>query len=67
MEIDISDIDFARLRDDLRDYFGTAVSSFPMAMADVVNVDTASNIELLNIINQTSLNILDYVKNDYKK
>ncbi len=64
MNIDINDIDFDALRRDLINYFGTATPMFPMAYVDVINVDSASDIELLNIINQTSLNILDYVKND---
>ncbi len=65
MEIDINDIDFDSLRDDLRDYYGAAVSSSPFAMADVVNVDSASDIDLLNIINNTSLDIRNYIKGDY--
>lgn len=61
MEIDIDDIDFDSLRDDLRDYFGSATPYFPFAMVDVINVDSCSDLELLNIINQTNLNIMDYV------
>ena len=67
MEIDIDDIDFDSLRDDLKDYFGTATGVFPIAMADVVNVDTLSDIELLNVINRTNLDITDYIKKDYSK
>ena len=66
MEIDINDIDFDSLRNDLRDYFGSATPMFPMAIVDVIDVDSASDIELLNIINKTTLNIMDYIK-DYSK
>ena len=67
MEIDINDIDFISLRRDLRDYFGTAVSSNPFAMADVVNVDTASDLELLNLINDTNLDIINYIHGESLK
>ena len=67
MEIDINDIDFDSLREDLINYFGTASTSFPMAMVDVVNIQSASNIELLNILNNTTLDINDYINNNYTK
>ena len=64
MNIDINDIDFDALRNDLIDYFGSATPIEPLAFADVVDVQSASDMELLNIIGRTSLNILDYVRND---
>ena len=67
MEIDINDIDFVSLRNDLIDYFGMATPYNPIAMADVVNVESASDMELLNIINNTDLNLLDYVHGDSLK
>ena len=67
MEIDINDIDFVSLRRDLIDYYGTAVSSSPFAMSDVVNVETASDMELLNIINDTSLDITNYISGESLK
>ena len=67
MEIDINDIDFDSWRSDLIDYFGSATPIMPFAMSDVVNVETASDIELLNIINNTSLNLLDYVSGESLK
>lgn len=67
MEIDINDIDFVSLRRDLLDYYGTAVSSSPFAMSDVVNVETASDMELLNIVNNTSLDITDYISGESLK
>ena len=67
MEIDVNDIDFVSLRRDLLDYYGTAVSSSPFAMSDVVNVETASDMELLNIVNNTSLDITDYISGESLK
>ena len=67
MEIDINDIDFDSLRNDLINYFGTARSNYPVAIVDVINVESASDIELLNIINSTDLNIFNYINNDRTK
>ena len=67
MEIDINDIDFISLRRDLSDYFGTAVGSNPFAMADVVNVDSVTDLELLNLINDTNLDITNYIHGESLK
>ena len=67
MEIDINDIDFDLLRNDLIDYFGSATAIYHVATMDVINVETASDIELLNIINQTTLNIYDYINHNLKR
>lgn len=67
MEIDIDDIDFVSLRNDLIDYFGSATPFYGIAMADVVKVENASNLELLNIINETTLDITDYINNNLSK
>ena len=66
MELNIDDIDFIKLRNDLIDYYGSASLVSPFAMADVVNVDSASNIDLLNLINGTNLDINDYIKKNIK-
>lgn len=67
MDIDINDIDFDSLRCDLIDYFGSASGINPMAMVDVINVEQSSDIELLNIIGDTTLNIYDYVQSNSKR
>ena len=67
MEIDIKDIDFISLRRDLINYYGTAVGSNPFAMADVVNVDSASDLELLNLLNETNLDITNYIHGESLK
>ena len=56
MEIDIDDIDFVSLRNDLIDYFGSATPFYGIAMADVVN-----------IINEKNLDITDYINNNLSK
>lgn len=67
MEIDINDIDFTKLRADLIDYFGTFSLIIPFAMSEVINIENASDIELLNIINKTNLNIIDYIHGESLK
>lgn len=44
MEIDIN-----KLRNDLIDFFGTAIASNPLAQADLIKVENASPQELINI------------------
>ena len=67
MDIDINDIDFISLRRDLIDYFGSAISSSPFAMSDVIRVESATDMELLNIINDTSLDIINYIEGESLK
>lgn len=40
-------LDFERLRADLMDYYGSAISEFPMAMIELSNVECASDDELI--------------------
>ncbi len=63
--MDLDDIDFDNLRQDLIDYFGPATPSYPIAMSDVINVETASDLELLNIAASIGWDINNYVKGDY--
>ena len=58
MEIDI---DFDCLREDLKSYFGTASFYFPPAMMDLIDVDSCSDMELLNLIKNTPYNLDDYI------
>lgn len=64
MEININDIDFDNLRCDLIDYFGIASGVEPFAMSDVINVECATNIQLLDIINYTDLDLANYIQTD---
>lgn len=55
------DIDFDRLRDDLKSYFGTASFYYPPAMMDLIDVDWCRDIELLDLIKNTPYDLSDYV------
>lgn len=67
MEINIDDINFEALREDLINYFGTASSFYPVAFMDVISVQNATDLELLEIINRTNLDINDYLTNNLSK
>ena len=53
-------MDFERLRDDLRDYFGTAMQFFPAAVIDLSEVDTASNEKLIDIASSCGFDLSEY-------
>ncbi len=57
------DIDTYRLRNDLLDYFGTAIECNPMAVMELSRVQTASDDELVRIAIQNGFNINNYIKN----
>lgn len=64
--MDYYDIDFDKLRRDLMNYYGTATSVFPMAYMDVINVENASDEELIRIALRNGFNLEDYENNVYK-
>ena len=50
-----------KLRDALRDYYGTAAfNGFPAAMIDVIDVDNASLNELINFARRAGFDLRDY-------
>ena len=53
-------IDTDSLRDDLTDYFGTAMQVNPIAMMDLINVQRATPSELENIAINNGFNPQDY-------
>ena len=56
-------IDINRLRNDLKDYYGTAIfSGFPMAMMEVEKVSRASEEELIRIAEKNGINLQRYCK-----
>lgn len=56
------EIDFERLRQDLMDYYGTAMTGgFPMAVIDLSNVEKATDEELIELANQAGINAGKYV------
>lgn len=60
-------IDFDKLRQDLIDYFGTAMTmGFGAAIIDLSNIENASNEELINIAKQNGFNINNYVISSFK-
>ena len=54
------DIDIDSLRADLIDYYGTAMSSNPIAMMDLINVENASDSEIISIALQNGFDLEDY-------
>ena len=55
-----NNIDFERLRKDLIDYFGSAMSIYPIAVMDVINLENASEHELIEIAINNNFNLSDY-------
>lgn len=55
------DIDYEKLRNDLKDYFGTAMISNPMAIINLSDVSRASEEELIKIAYQNGFDINDYI------
>ena len=54
------DIDFDKLREDLIDYFGSAMGMFPMVVMDVSKVERASKQELIKIAQQNGFDLRKY-------
>ena len=53
-------MDYERLRNDLIDYFGSAMSYNPMAVIELSNVENASNSKLEEIAIRNGFNLSDY-------
>lgn len=53
-------IDYEKLRQDLKDYFGTAIGFMPVAIMDVIRVENASEEELIQIAIQNGFNLSEY-------
>ena len=53
-------IDFDKLREDLIDYFGTAMGSFPIAVMNVTEVEKSSKEELVHIAKQNGFDLENY-------
>lgn len=53
-------MDFERLRDDLKDYFGTAMAFNPMAVVELSIIESASNEKLTEIATQNGFDLNDY-------
>jgi len=55
-------IDYEKLRKDLIDYFGTAMSFNPMAIMDLSRVESASDDELVEIARKCNFDLDKYIK-----
>jgi len=53
-------MDYERLRNDLINYFGTAMSYNPMAVIELSNVESASNSKLEEIAIRNGFDLSDY-------
>ena len=60
-------IDYEKLKIDLIDYYGTAMSYNPMAVIELSNVQTASNEKLVQIAIKNGFNLYDYEKGKNKR
>ena len=54
------EIDFERLREDLINYFGTAMSYYPQAVIELSNVERASDSELISIALKNGFDLEEY-------
>ena len=60
-------IDYEKLRNDLIDYFGTAMTFNPMAMVDLLRVQNASDEELVDIALKNNFDLNRYKNKTYYK
>lgn len=55
-------INIEKLRSDLKDYFGTAMMSFPMAVIELSEVENASPERLVKIARDNGIDISKYAE-----
>ena len=56
------ELDVEKLRRALMDYYGTAMSSHPMAMMEVSTVERASERELVKMARRAGIDVDDYME-----
>lgn len=56
-------IDINKLREDLINYFGTAIGMFPMAIMDLNEVYNATDEEVISIAMRNNFNLENYINN----
>ena len=57
----MDNIDYSRLKEDLKDYYGTAMTGpFPMAVMDLVKVEKATDEELIKIAKKNNVDLNNY-------
>lgn len=57
-----NEIDYERLRNDLIDYFGTAMTYYPVAVIELSEVERATDSKLEQIAIQIGFNLNNYIK-----
>ncbi|MBR6690663.1 MAG: hypothetical protein IKL65_04970 [Bacilli bacterium] len=62
-----NDIDFESLRQDLMDYFGTAMMYHPAAVIELSQVENATNNKLIELAIQNGFNLENYKEQKTKK
>ena len=59
-------IDVDRLRDDMKNYYGTAMFNVsPVAVMDLARVEQASDQEIIEMAQKNRVNLEDYMKEGY--
>ena len=59
----MEDIDYNRLREDLIEYFGTAMfNGSPLAIIEISKIEYATDEELIDIAQKTNFNLEKYIK-----
>ena len=53
-------MDYERLREDLKDYFGSAMQFYPVAVMDLVEVERASDEKLEQIAISNGFDLREY-------
>ena len=53
-------VDYEKLREDLKDYFGTAMSFMPMAVVNLAEVERASNQKLIELALKNNFDLSNY-------
>ena len=53
-------IDFEKLREDLKDYYGTAMSFMPMAIVELSQIEKASNQKLIELALKNGFDLSNY-------
>ena len=61
-------MDIEALRDDLIEYFGTAMmSGFPMAIMDLSDVENASDLKLIMLAEKAGFDLNNYTDRDEER
>ena len=54
------EIDIEKLRNDLMDYFGSSLSFYPNATMDLIEVENASDLKLIEIAISNNFDLQNY-------